>query len=116
MRLTADRTRIWREWAEFMQSHPLILAPVSQQLPFLQGADEQGAAAYRDLIEQQTMLFVVNVLGLPSAAVPTGLVVDLPVGVQIIGPRFREDACLDAAEAIESGVGILTEQLWAREA
>ena len=116
MRLTADRTRIWREWAEFMQSHPLILAPVSQQLPFPQGADEQGAAAYRDLIEQQTMLFVVNVLGLPSAAVPTGLVGDLPVGVQIIGPRFREDACLDAAEAIESGVGILVEQLWAREA
>jgi amidase len=30
------------------------------------------------------------------------------MGVQIIGPRFREDLCLAAAEAIEAGAGIFT--------
>jgi amidase len=27
----------------------------------------------------------------------------LPLGVQVIGSRYREDLCLDAAEAIEAG-------------
>jgi amidase len=27
--------------------------------------------------------------------------------VQIIGPRFREDLCLDAAEAVEQRLGTL---------
>jgi dUTPase len=41
-------------------------------------------------------------------AVPTGIANGLPVGVQIIGPRFREDLCLAAAEAIEARVPRLT--------
>jgi amidase len=32
----------------------------------------------------------------------------LPMGVQIIGPRFREDSCLAAAEAIETRAGAIT--------
>jgi amidase len=32
----------------------------------------------------------------------------LPQGVQIIGPRYREDLCLYAAQAIEDRFGILT--------
>ena len=50
----------------------------------------------------------VPVLGLPAMAVPTGVGDGLPVGVQIIGPRFREDLCLAAAEAIEARVPRLT--------
>jgi len=34
--------------------------------------------------------------------------------VQLIASRYREDLCLDAAAAIESNVGIMAEQLWAR--
>ena len=41
----------------------------------------------------------VPVLGLPAMAVPTGVADGLPVGVQIVGPRFREDLVLAAAEA-----------------
>ena len=44
-------------------------------------------------------------LGLPAVSVPAGL--DgrgLPVGVQLVGPRWREGALLAAAEAIESGL------------
>ena len=50
----------------------------------------------------------VPVLGLPGIAVPTGSLDGLPMGVQIIGPRFREDLCLAAAEAIEARAGTLT--------
>jgi amidase len=42
-------------------------------------------------------------------AVPTGLDEHgLPPGVQLIGRAYREDLCLDAAEAVEDRLGVLT--------
>ena len=38
--------------------------------------------------------------------VPTGVVDGLPTGVQILAPRFREDLCLAAGEAIEARAGM----------
>ena len=41
--------------------------------------------------------------GLPATAIPAGQSPEgLPVGVQLIGPRYREDLCLFAGEAIEA--------------
>jgi amidase len=47
-------------------------------------------------------MFGVPVLGLPAVSVPTGVAGGLPMGVQIIGRRFREDMVLDAAQVIEA--------------
>jgi Asp-tRNA(Asn)/Glu-tRNA(Gln) amidotransferase A subunit family amidase len=49
-------------------------------------------------------------IGLPSACVPAARDVEtgLPVGVLITGRRFREDLCLDAAEAIEARLPLST--------
>jgi amidase len=49
-----------------------------------------------------------NLLGLPVVCVPVGTAKGLPLGVQIIGGRFREDLCLDAGEAIEARLGRIT--------
>jgi amidase len=54
------------------------------------------------------MAMAVNTLGLPAVAVPVGVRDGLPQAVQVIGPRFREDLCLDAAQAIEDRVGTFT--------
>ena len=40
---------------------------------------------------------------LPGLTVTTGLVGRVPVGVQVVSGRFREDLCLAAGEAIEAG-------------
>ena len=48
------------------------------------------------------MIVVVNLFGLPSAAVATGVRDGVPQGVQVIAPRFREDLAIAAAEAIEA--------------
>jgi amidase len=76
--------------------------------------DLKGAERVRQMLDEQSMLYAVNLLGLPAAAVPTGLYDGIPMGVQIIGPRLREDLCLDAAESVERGTGILTQQLWSK--
>jgi amidase len=42
-------------------------------------------------------------MGLPALTVSTGLVGRVPVGVQVVSGRYREDLCLLAGEAIEAG-------------
>jgi amidase len=61
-----------------------------------------------DTIRGMRMTMAVNALGLPAVAVPVGVGEGLPQAVQVIGPRYREDLCLDAAEVIEDRVGIFT--------
>jgi amidase len=54
------------------------------------------------------MAMAVNALGLPAIAVPVGTADGLPLAVQVIGPAYREDLVLDAAQAIEDRLGIFT--------
>lgn len=49
-----------------------------------------------------------NLLGLPSVSVPVAPADGLPQGVQVIGRRFHENQCFDAAEVIEKAFGIFT--------
>ncbi len=114
VRALADRTRLLRAWSIFMEDFPLVLAPVSQVPPFPQLEDLKGNARLKQMLDEQSMLYAVNLLGLPAAAVPTGLHDGVPLGVQIIGPRFREDLCLDAAQAIENAAGVLADRLLER--
>jgi amidase len=115
VRALAARAGYLRAWAVFMERFPLVLAPVSLVPPMPQGEDLKGSDRMGRLLEEQSMLYSVNLLGLPAAAVPTGLHDGVPLGVQIIGPRFREDLCLAAAQAIEARAGVLAERLWAAD-
>ena len=101
------RQAILRAWGEFQETHPLIVAPVCTDLPFEIGADRtvEGVAA---IVRAMRMAVAVNTLGLPAVALPVGVADGLPQVVQVIGPRYREDACLDAAAAIEDRLGIPT--------
>ena len=49
-----------------------------------------------------------NFPGLPAVALPVGLHEGIPQGVQISGPSFGEDACLDGAAAIKERLGLST--------
>jgi amidase len=101
------RHRLLRAWGEFQQTHPLIVAPVYTDVPFEAGADlDTGRVA--ETIRGMRMTLAVNALGLPAVALPVGIADGLPQSVQVIGPRYREDLCLDAAAAAEAKLGIIT--------
>jgi amidase len=101
------REALQRAWSEFLQEHPIVLAPLFTTRPFAPGAD-LGADQAREILDGMRMVVAVNLLGLPSVAVPVGTANGLPQGVQLIGARYREDLCLDAAEAVEQVRGVLT--------
>ncbi|HSV61211.1 MAG TPA: amidase family protein [Variovorax sp.] len=107
LRLQGLRVALQREWAVFLQRHPLLLCPVSWQVPFPVDEDLKGAQVMRQLVDAQSMLLATAILALPGLTVPMGLVQGMPTGVQLVAARFNEARCLDAAVEIERQRGPL---------
>jgi amidase len=96
------RAAILREWMQFLERYPLLLLPVSSLRPVPLDYDQEGDAAVARMLTSHHPMLAVSMLGLPGLAVPTGQVDGIPVGVQLVAQRFREDICLAAAEVIEA--------------
>jgi amidase len=106
-RALGERHVLAAEWGALLDRDRLILGPVSTCAPWPVGHDLGGAEALRDQWWGFRLTVATSCLGLPAVSVPAGL--DgrgLPVGVQVVAPRWREAALLAAAEAIESGLGM----------
>jgi len=106
--LVAERAKHLRAWTLFLERYPLIVGPTSGRPPLPIGFDCHSAAATADLMRAQTLLASVNCLGLPAVAVPIGRHGGLPLGVQVIAGRYREDLALAAAEVIEAADPVAT--------
>jgi amidase len=98
----ARRSTLIRQWQRFLAQYPIVLGPVSAEPAFPYGLDVENEAGMNRIRAAQESQFAVPVLGLPAISVPTGRAGALPMGVQLIGPRFREDLLLAAAEVIEA--------------
>ncbi len=96
------RARLAREWQLFLDQYPVLICPVSAELPFPDQLDVEGPAAFQRVWEAQLTQIAVPVMGLPGLTVTTGKVGTRPVGVHLVGKRFREDILLDAGAAIEA--------------
>ena len=86
-------------------------------VPFFYGT--RPWRAFRELEEEvlgaALYSYSMNFLGLPAALVSVDVYDGVPIGVQIAGSRYREDLCLDAAEAVEQRAGVLAHRLWERD-
>jgi amidase len=107
MQAFTTRHRLRRLWGEFQAAVPLVVAPICTEPPFEVGTDLEPGQV-REMVRAMRMAIAVNALGLPAVAVPVGTANGLPQVVQVIGPPFREDLCLDAAAAVEARLGNLT--------
>ena len=96
-----ERFTIYQEWADLLNECSLLLAPIATEPAFRVGEDLKAEWGER-WMSALRMIVVPSLLGLPSVAVPAEFSGGMPQGVQIIGRRFREDLCLEAAEAIQS--------------
>ena len=97
------RATLTREWLEFFEKYAVLLMPVSGELPFLDQLDRKDDASFARVWHAQLTQIAIPFMGLPGLTVSTGLVGRIPVGVQVVSGRYREDLCLLAGEAIEAG-------------
>jgi len=97
------RVTLLRQWTLFFERFPVVLMPVSGALPFRDNSDAESFDGFERIIAAQLPQVGLPLLSLPGLTVSTGLVGTVPVGVQLVAGRYREDLLLLAGEAIEAG-------------
>lgn len=88
--------------ARFHDSFDLLVTPAVAVPPFAAGRDVPDGWPDRRWPTWAPLSFVFNLTQQPAAVVPCGLTSEqLPVGLQIVGPRFADALVLRAARAYE---------------
>ncbi|RBI86617.1 amidase [Rhodosalinus halophilus] len=114
----ARRSAFAREWSRFQDRYPLALTPFLSRPFFAPDRDLEGEEGMIEALGSALWSFAMNFMGLPAGNVPARLA-DLPqgpqpIGVQIVGRRWREDLVVEAMTAIEAQIGPMAPHLWAR--
>jgi Asp-tRNA(Asn)/Glu-tRNA(Gln) amidotransferase A subunit family amidase len=100
----SNRRRLVNEVATILEDVDLIVTPMSCMPPFaaegpmptvIEGVEVHGGMSV-------VLAMLANLVNLPAISLPAGLVDGLPVGLQVIAHRFREDLLLAAAARYEA--------------
>jgi len=92
------RTRISEDFASAFEKVDFILTPTAPSVAFKLG-EKTGEPLAMYLNDYCTV--PMSLAGIPAISIPCGLSGGLPVGLQIAGAAFSENALLDAAHALE---------------
>ncbi len=93
------RTLLKKDFEEAFKKVDVMITPASPTLPW-----KLGEKANDPLAMYLSDIFTVhaNLVGVPGLSVPVGFVDGLPVGMQILGPHFKEDLLFQVGNAFES--------------
>ncbi|CYU45878.1 Asp-tRNA(Asn)/Glu-tRNA(Gln) amidotransferase subunit GatA [Streptococcus suis] len=93
------RTLIIQDFEKIFADYDLILGPTAPTVAFgLDTLNHDPVAMYlADLLT-----IPVNLAGLPGLSIPAGFVEGLPVGLQLIGPKYSEETIYQVAAAFEA--------------
>lgn len=92
------RTDYWHRARALLERHDFILTPAVGAPPFRLDRplpDEVGGRKVERFYDVFLTAYAFSVTGLPAMSIPCGLTSEgLPVGLQVVGPRLREDLLL----------------------
>jgi amidase len=103
----AEQTRLalFHKMRALFERYDLLLTPAAPVKPYpveLNFPKEINGKSFENYIDWIAPGFLITLLSLPAASVPAGLTADkLPVGLQIIGPRFDEPRILSLAKLVQ---------------
>jgi amidase len=99
------RAELWDRWRALFERVDLLLTSTTPVAPFPVEQNYPDTIAGRKMatyIDWIASTFLVTLSSLPAASVPCGrTAAGLPVGLQIIGPRFAEPKILTVAKFVE---------------
>jgi len=91
------RRKIANKLSEIFETHDFIVTPTSPIVAFKIGSVSDPLVYYM----MDIFTIPANLAGLPAISIPFGKVEHLPVGIQIMGPRFSDAKVLGFADNIE---------------
>ncbi len=87
------------------ERYDLLLTPAAPVRPFpveLNYPSEINGRKLENYIDWIAPAFLITLMSLPAASVPAGLTGDrLPVGLQVVAPRFEEPRILALAKLVQ---------------
>ena len=96
------RTLIKREHEALFERFDVLVSPTCATVAFPLG---QKAADPLAMYLTDLLTIPSNMAGLPGLSIPCGLSEGLPVGLQLIGPQFSENALFRVGHALERELG-----------
>ncbi len=99
------RAEVWLRFAALFERYDVLLTPTATVPPFPVEQNYPESINGRKLdnyIDWASQTFLISLPALPAASVPAGLTAGgLPVGLQIVGPRFAEPVILTVAKMVQ---------------
>jgi amidase len=99
------RVALFHRFRTLFERFDVLLTPVAPVKPFpveMNFPTEISGRKLESYIDWIAPTFLVTLVSLPAGSVPAGLTADrLPVGLQIVAPRFEEPRILQVAKIIE---------------
>ncbi|MGQ7248592.1 amidase [Halomonas sp. V046] len=103
------RAELTASMAEFHRRYDLLITPTLPIGPFAVGHNVPPGGPYREWMEWTPFSYPFNLTQQPAASLPCGL--DdrgLPVGLHLVGPKFRDDKVMQAAQLLQARLPRLT--------
>jgi amidase len=105
------RLEVYHRFRVLFERFDMLLTPAAPVKPYpleLNFPDQINGQNFENYIDWIAPAFLITLVSLPAASAPAGLAQDgLPIGMQIVAPRFGDPLILSVASLIQrqSGVG-----------
>ncbi len=96
------RTKIAEDFREAFATVDFVVTPTAPSIAFALGEKTSDPWA---MYVNDFCTVPMSLAGVPAISIPCGLSERMPVGLQLAGPAFSENALLDAAYALERAIG-----------
>jgi amidase len=103
----AEQTRldVFHRFRALFEHHDVLLTPAAPVKPFpieMSFPTEINGRKFESYVDWIAPAFLITLVSLPAASVPAGKTRDaLPVGLQIVAPRFEEPLILSVAKLVQ---------------
>jgi len=99
------REKVWKRFCDLFGKYDFLITPAAPVPPYpieKNYPDEVGGHKLDNYIDWIAPAFLVTLVGFPAGSVPAGLTeAKLPVGLQIVGPRFSEPQILALSKLVQ---------------
>lgn len=97
------REQLTAKMQDFHEHYDLLVTPTMPIAPFEAGHNVPPGGPYREWMDWTPFSYPFNLTQQPAASLPCGLDAHgLPVGLHLVGPRFRDLNVLHAAQLLEA--------------